>query len=458
MKRLGKLISLLAVLGVLIAAFAIYSAFNKDEVNETPSTNTTVNVLSLDSEKIIGIEYEYLENKVSMQKKEDEWKWTDDESFPLDSYYPDYMTYGLAAITAVREIEGNLDNQASFGLDEPFISVKFKTSDGTEYAYSIGDYNSVARGYYFKVSTQDKVYLGGAEIVTPFTYSVLEMADKPSFPSFEPDDIVKLESVRNGTSMVITSDKTNADFYTSPYTYYIVDGNGKIKPASDVNTAALVEAVADLSYGSVLEYRPSSETLEKYGLGQNKLLVLNIDYQEEVKSDDNSDAMVTIKKDKSQTIYIGKYIDEESKTSYYIMIPDCDLLFELGESVAKALFDALDADFSSKLVSPVLENDALQFKIEYGSNKVHVYSIAEIDNNSKISGSFAKITGLVSEGIGNGTRGAVVFKVTFELEKDSLTLEVFEYDEKHYVANFDVWEDMLVAKDKIDSIITFLEG
>ena len=95
--------------------------------------------------------------------------------------------------------------------------------------------------------------------------------------------------------------------------------------------------------------------------------MLNIDYEELVK-DENSNTEVTITKNKSITVYVGKYVDEESKVSYYVMLPDSELLCSLSETVGEELFKALEADFSSTLVAPVLESDAVQFKIEYGAN------------------------------------------------------------------------------------------
>ena len=456
MKKLIKLIVLLLVLAGMVVGYVLYSGYmakQEAENSDTPK-DTTLQVLYLDSETITSIEYVYNEEKVSLKKVGDEWQWTEDAEFPLEQSYPESMLYAVSDIVADRLIAENLDNEADFGMDEPSFTINYSTSGGQSYVYTIGDYNSAAKAYYIKSSAQDKIYMTTDSAVDPFVYYMLEMIEVDTVPTVEAESIKSAEMLVSGKNKVLTTDKAGADFYADPYTYFYVGEDG-VKIAADGQAAAeLMSAVAGVKLGDVVAFKPDAETLEKYGLGENKTFVLKVVYNEKVENN-SSDTSVNVETEKSYSVNIGKYTTEDGKVEYYVMLDGSKILYELTGGAA--LFAAMEADFASKLVCPILADDAVSFKIEIGTN-VYFYNIADIENNEKLTGIFNSITSISKTGTASGEKGELVLKTTFDMSDKEMVLEIYKYDEENYVVSFDKWDDILVSSEKIDNIIKELQS
>ena len=238
MKKGIKLFVLLAVLCLMIVGYVIFSGYmqSKENEGEGGTVDTSVSVLDIDYKTISKIEYTYLEEDISFVKEEDEWRWSENADFPVDQTYPTDMASTLSYVVGTRVAAENLDNEADFGMDEPYIVINYSTADGTEYVYTIGSYNSAAKCYYFKHSTQDKIFMTGDSAADPFIYYMLEMAEAETLPTFNAEDATSItytDPAGDEESRIfsVTTDSTGADFYSDPYSYFYVD-NG-VKYAAD---------------------------------------------------------------------------------------------------------------------------------------------------------------------------------------------------------------------------------
>ncbi len=456
MKRFIKLISLVAILVILIVSYILYSNYIKenDTSEEESIVDNSVTVLNIDETTITEIEFEYSDEKISLINSDGEWKVSGDEDFPIDDSYTTHIIDELSYILADRLVADNLDNESDFGFDSPNFTVKYKTSDSNEYVYTIGAHNSVSKGYYFKHSTQDKIYIGGENIVDAFSNNLLDMIEFDELPFSDANDIFYVDYTYNGNQILLTTDSSEAEYYTDIYTLFLKKNGGMLLPADDVKVNKVYEAVADIQLEKCVEYKPTSETLEKYGLGDNKILTLKYGYYEEV-SDETTGT--SVKNEKTYSINIGRYTNEDSEVSYYATVDSSYALYQIDETLGKALFDSIDVEFESDLVSPMLSEKVESFKCEIG-DVVYVYTIDDMKNSDKISNVFNKITSIVKVGTADKEKGKLIFKTVFMCGDIDLTLNVYEYDSENYVATFDEWDDMLVPIEKIDGIIDALES
>ena len=456
MKKSAKLISLLLILGLLIAGYVIYGKYAADQTDDTQDeADTTVEMLTLDPDSITSIEYALEEENVSMVKNEEGWKWAADEEFPLNQSYPVNMASTLSALRAIREIADSLENEAEYGLDAPELTVKLKTVTGQEYELSLGSYNVIAEGYYAKITGKDKVYFVDALTVDPFGYSMLDMLKSDKLPSVDSESITKVELVASVGTTAITTDSTGAEFYADPYVFFTKDENGKVIAVDGKAGGEFMSAISEISLGDAVAYKPDAETLEQYALSESARICLNVDYKKAVENSDTNTS-VNVTTDEKYSLYVGITTDEEGNVAYYAMLPESNVVYKLvgGSNVSQAM----TADFESKLVCPVTTEDAESYKCEIGgTNLVYFYNSADVENNDTIIAILDKIAALTYTGKTDGEKGELVFKTTFNTGETEYVLNVYQFDEENYVASFDVFDGLLIPKEKVDVIISALK-
>ena len=457
MKRHLKLIILILVLAALVSAYFIYMASVKDDTDEGESAeNTVINVLTMYSGEISSIKYNYKEKEVSLIKQDNIWKWADDADFPINSVYPTSMASMLADITATRLISEDSSNNGEYGLDKPSLEVEFETVDGNKYVYTVGDRNNVTGGYYFKVSSSDRVYLSLPSLSLPFELTVYDMMQTEDFPTIKYENIKKLEYASQNEKQTVTKDKGNADFFAAIYSYFLVDEKGDTIAADGKNVAELLVAVADLKYDKCEAYKPDAATLEKLGLGDGNRIDFTVTY-DETYVDNTGSSNINVSSEKVYSFSLGVYEDEENKNKVYcIREKDSNVVYNIDSAVGEKLCGMLEAEMESKYVCPVPVEKISTFSVET-QGKTYSKTTDELKNDSTASDLYNKVISLVSEGKADKAKGELYLKATFVVGETTLELVVNKYDDSHYVASFDKFDNMLIAAEKINAIIELIK-
>ncbi len=462
MKRHLKLVILLLVLGALVSAYFIYTASIKDSDNDgnEPTENTLINVLTMYSGEISSIKYTFEEKEVSLIKKENSWKWADDVDFPLNSVYPESMASALSDITALRLISEDSTKYVEYGLDNPSLEVSFDTVDGNKYVYTVGNRNTVTGGYYFKLNNSDKVYLSasGTTSVSPFAYGVYDMIQTEDFPAIKYENIKKLEYTSQNKKQTVTKDKGNAGFFADIYSYFLVDEKGNTLAADGKNVAELLVAIADLEFDKCESYKPDSALLEKLGLGDDRRIDFVVTYDEKY-VDNTSSSNINVSNEKVYSFSLGFFEDEETKAKVYcVREKDSLIVYTVSDSAGEKLFAALNAELDSKYVCPVPSETVETFTLEKQGNVVASYSSEDLISDGKKMDLYNKVISLIFDGKSERTKGELFLKAMFKIGENTLELKVYEYDDNHYIADFDKFENMLVSAEKINAIVNAVAG
>ncbi len=456
MKKSVKLISLLVVLGLLIAGYVIYGKYAAEQPDDTQTPeDTSVEMLKIDADTILKMEYSLETEKVAFEKTEDGWIWSGDAEFPLSQSYPENMASTLSSLKAIREISDGFENEADYGLDSPSLAVKFITNTEQEYVFSLGDYNTIAEGYYAKISGKNKVYFVDSVTADAFGYGMLDMIKSDKLPSVDAESITKVEYVSSSGSKYITTDSTGAEFYAKPYVFFSKDDNGKVIAVDGKAGGELMSAISKVYLGNAVAYKPDNQALEQYSLTEKTRILVSVDYKKKVENSD-SNTSVNLTTNEKYSLYIGVTADEEGNTVYYAMLPESNVVYKLlgGATVA----EAMKADFKSNLVCPVTTDHAVSFKCEIGgTNSVYFYNSADVEKNEKITSVINKISALTYTGTVNGIKGELVFKTTFDTGEKEYVLNVYKYDEESYVASFDVFDGLIIPQERVDDIINSLK-
>jgi hypothetical protein len=174
-KQAGQLIALLVVLAVLAAGFAALRRYNEEQADKPAEEDTSISVNDLASEDVSRISYDYDGVTYSFVKEDDTWYSESDRELSITQNRITSMASYLAPLEAETVIE-NVTDYEQYGLDNPERTITCETADDS-FTVLIGDYNSVAGGYYIMLENGDAVYLVQTKFLTVFNYSLEDLTE-----------------------------------------------------------------------------------------------------------------------------------------------------------------------------------------------------------------------------------------------------------------------------------------
>lgn len=280
-KRIKKLVILVLVVILLIAACAFVASLNKTE--EDPVTvDETITVASFDSDDIVNLEYTYGGATLGFTCNGGQWSFASDPEFPLTQNIITTMISDVSVINATRKLS-DTEDASVYGFDTPSLTVKFETAD-SEYYFEIGDSNSYNGGYYLRF--KGEIYVTDETLVSTFSKDLYDYLTTTDIPTFE-----------NIVSFTVDS-----------------------KEITDEETVQLLsEAFTAITRGNVADYRSK----ESYGFDGTEHIVA-LKYQEDNDvTDTNGNAISSVTGE-----YSYEFSFSEVDGNYYIMLADDELVYK----------------------------------------------------------------------------------------------------------------------------------
>lgn len=208
-KRIAVSAALFAALAVLAALYFILKNAESKETEDggtETENNGTIQVTDLDIDNITSLSYEIREtddlndsddsddsNKTGktsfsfVKNSGGQWELKDDKVFPLNDSALTNIAAAVSTLSATRTVGGEL---SEYGLDEPFLTVYAKYSDGTSLSLSAGDTNSY--GTYVLDMTNNTVYLVDSSFKSSFKSSLNDFLKADKMPSVDTDFLTSL--------------------------------------------------------------------------------------------------------------------------------------------------------------------------------------------------------------------------------------------------------------------------
>ena len=174
MKKDTKIIILLAVLLVCVAAYKLTGYYN-DKQEETP----TVDFVTINQDDIREITWNYGGIEYTINNETGVWHWTGDEDFPVDEDKANNLAQKFADITATREFSE--DDLSEYGVEESEIKITATLSDGESYKFTIGNKNEVTNENYVMLDGNDNIYMVESSFASAFEKTI--------------DDLLKMEDI-----------------------------------------------------------------------------------------------------------------------------------------------------------------------------------------------------------------------------------------------------------------------
>jgi hypothetical protein len=328
MKRSTKIILLLGILAVLIVGIILVRKLSEKE--DTEETEAAAVVYSTDSTSITRLTWTYNNETVSFSRQGENWVYEDDADFPTDNSYLEAMATTLATIEADRVIDDPGD-LAQYGLDDPICSMTVETSSGTT-TLNFGDENTISSERYL-TNGDGKVYLVKAEILSSFSYNLLDVVKKETVPEMKNVTSFVIQRGEDTLTLVYTEEQetgtaTSTDAGTTEETgtsgtWSIQNGDTKTE-IDNSKAVQLKNNVAYLSWLKCVNYRASDSELEDYGFLPEPVVSATIQYS------DSDGAAQTF------TLELGNYTGDYC----YARIAGSKMVYLVKASIAENLLSA----------------------------------------------------------------------------------------------------------------------
>lgn len=316
-KRTGKLIALLAVLAVAVAAYFVASAIAKREQNrnDTPD-ETKISIIDKETTDLVSVTVKATGSDYTVGQSDGKYTLKDDADFPLDQDRAKDIAAAVTSVSADRKVADTGADSSEYGLDSPLYTVTAKYSGGAEMTFRIGSYNRHTDSYYMSIAGEDTVYLVSKTMTSPLGYTMKDLIVNETLT--EPDE--KFDALTG--IKVAFSDGTG-------FRYSLVSDESE--DAEDTWALSLLDGTAikgDFSkeaealYDALFGYKPTDwvaygvktdEQLKEYGLDA-PYAEITVYYNDTVViTPDDSSAPITKTVEKTLTVRIGSLVPAESE-------------------------------------------------------------------------------------------------------------------------------------------------
>lgn len=175
MKRQKKLISLIAILAVVVAAYFAVSHFTDDGTDSSGDGQADyIQVFNTSRDSILEMSWEFYDNRYTLVRDDasSDWYSPDIPEAQIDQTYASAMLSAIYSVTATSSIEP-ADELSEYELDPEFMLITVTLDTGEQYTLHIGMYSSFAEGYYaLDNGAEDTIYIIPSSVFNAFSYTI----------------------------------------------------------------------------------------------------------------------------------------------------------------------------------------------------------------------------------------------------------------------------------------------
>ena len=263
------------------------------------------------------------------------WTYDGDPDFPVNSSMVEAVAELFTGLEAVRVID-QPEALASYGLDQPQRTVTAQ-GEGGSVTLLLGD--PVGEDYYALVEGGTVVYTIPADLFTNTDYTLLQLAETETLPSFQEEDIRQVTlsqgertvtlTVSSHTETQETNEVEDGKAVTQEVTVYTWYLDGQELPQGSQGVDTLLSCLTGQSFGSCVAFKPTREELERMGLEEPSALVLT----------------VTGTEGQDLELILGGPTNQEGQV--YARQGDSPLVFDLDQQTRTDLEGLLSADWTA---------------------------------------------------------------------------------------------------------------
>lgn len=259
-KKTKNALILLGVLLICILIYIIIVVMTKKDEGKTEETSGSIITLAAgDYIKNIKITDSNIDASFTYDKNYEKWLLDGDDNFPVYSGILDSLLSDLAAGEYSRKLT-DYSSLSDFGLDKPALSLVLSSNGGESHKLLISDVSGSDNNYYVKYDDSNEVMMTKAALFEYAKYGMLDYAKVSEVPDFGSTTVKSVKvNVKNGDVITLIPE----------WSYYI---NSLGETAADLKSCTENDAQVFSNYlkgfifNRVVDYAPSDEKLEEYGL------------------------------------------------------------------------------------------------------------------------------------------------------------------------------------------------
>ncbi|MGN0369521.1 MAG: DUF4340 domain-containing protein [Butyrivibrio sp.] len=460
MKRFKKI----CILGGILVVFCIITIIViRTEEKKEKIKNTDEIILSVSTESVKSISWEYDETSLAFHK-DDVWLYDDDENFPVNEDKINELISVFNELGASFIIE-EVEDYGQYGLDDPTCTINFET-DEQEYEVKLGAFSTMDSQRYVSIG-DGNVYLVNTDPMDTFEIQLSDTIQNDELPPY--NNITKL--VLSGTeNYTITYEENSTATYCADDHYFTTVNNDTVPLDSD-NVEAYFKTLHRLDLGNYVSYNVTEEELAEWGLDTPELTVV-MNYTETDEDGNDTDKSFTLDVGCSKEELEAKKAAEEAGEEYdgtfeaYIRINKSQIVYSIDESAFDTLMavsyndlrhdNVMTADFKDITRIDILldgESYSVTSESKTVSERKYLYQGEEID----ISDLQSKIEALsASNFTDEEPTGKEEISLTFRLDNENypeVTVKLYRYDGSNCLAVLDGEPFGLISRTSVVDVI-----
>lgn len=278
----------------------------------------------------------------------------------IDSSVAASTVSATVSFTASREVTEK--SAADCGLDSPRVTAVLEPKSGDKLTLIFGDESPDKSGYYLKLSSSDKIYVVGSDVLTNLEFEALKLADSSAFPAFEVGDGMDSYTDDDGALVSFDSITLSGTKFSEKLVFEMNDDEN-LQAVAAYKVTSPTERIADkvdsvfaifksgLSATGAYSFDTSASALARFGL-------------------DKPDISATMKVGKKSMTYRFKLQSDGSYAAY------CDgtELIKIVDASSLTFADYKTTDFYSTWVALVSIDDLNGFAFKT-ADKTYDFSI-----------------------------------------------------------------------------------
>lgn len=376
-KSVSMIVGIVALVG-LTGAYLALKGYQTDQEEQEAEAAKGKEILMIDSSSLTGLEFTINGEQVSFIQKDDEWKKSDDETFPVDENYLLSPISELAPLYAVRKLE-EVSDISEYGMNEPQNTIRLTDTNGNQTEIMIGAANSGTGDDYVMLNGDESViYTVSSDLRSAFSDDLYDYAVSEEITYLQASEVTKItvekaeesyelyledaswkaaeivsmddmveESVETKVQME-NGEAAETEIPTEQVEH--ITGLGRVV---DADSEMVNDALADLSGLSYADYvEHNCNDGSAYGLGEDAA-ALTVYWQEEAEVMENGMEMQDVTEAESETnlpvyqtysltFYIG---DTDALGDYYVQQEDSKEVHTIDDAVLSQFLDVNAADW-----------------------------------------------------------------------------------------------------------------
>ncbi|MGN0184697.1 MAG: DUF4340 domain-containing protein [Aristaeellaceae bacterium] len=331
MKRSIKSLILLGVLVLLLGSYALVNRMTQS--SEVREEEGSFALTQRSADELIALHWTSGSDECNFEKKDEEWRNSDDASFPTDSDAVQDVADRLISMQASRKLS-DVEKPEDYGFSDDSYAVTAGWSDGTSTRYILGDATPFGDGYYLRIEGEDGViYTATSSLSEMFAETLTDLAVLEEIPTVdEPVQLIvgtQLELIYEQTSISIDPDQH----------WYATDGG---EPMDDDAVDELIEDIASLAWEELISTSATEEELADWQL-----------------SDETATRVLLLGEDGERLeLLVGSVNDDGA---YHARLSGSDMVYTLSAESVEAILNNTAEQLWNREIFPLEYADVARF-------------------------------------------------------------------------------------------------